>query len=71
MNEYQTDVIALLKRVFPFRGLEESDLVWIAEAGEVLSFSPGQDFYDQGQPAEYFHFILEGEVNLSFNTGKL
>ncbi len=71
MDEYQADVVALLKRVYPFRGLDESDLVWIAEAGEVFSFSPGQDFYDQGQPAEYFHFILEGEVNLSFNTGKM
>jgi len=71
VDDYQSRVVELLKRVYPFRILEEADLVWIAEAGEVLRFDPGQDFYDQGQPAEYFHLILEGDINLSFNTGKM
>ena len=71
MDDYQPDVVGLLKRVYPFRALEDSDLTWIAEAGEILQFAPGQDFYDQGQPAEYFYFILDGEVNLNYNTGKM
>jgi hypothetical protein len=71
VDEYQARVVELLERVYPFRMLEETDLFWIAEAGEVLRFDPGQDFYEQGQPAEYFHLILEGNVNLSYNTGKM
>jgi len=71
MDENQTEVLELLKRVYPFRNLEEVDLSWIAEAGEALHFDPGQDFYNQGESAEYFHFILEGEVNLNYHTGKL
>ena len=71
MDENQTEVIAILKRVYPFRMLEEVDLSWIAEAGEVLHFDPGQDFYNQGEPADYFYFILEGEVNLNYLIGKL
>ncbi len=68
-DEFRPQVIGLLKRVFPFRYLEDDDLAWIADAGEVIEFEPGEDLYEQGAPAEFFHIIMDGDVNLSYNTG--
>src|SRR5512137_1470106 len=70
MDDFRPQVIDLLKRVFPFRYLEDDDLGWIVDAGEVLEFEPGEDFYQQGVPAEFFYIIMDGDVNLSYDTGK-
>ncbi len=69
MDDYRPQAIDLLKRVFPFRYLEDDDLGWIVDAGEVLEFEPGEDFYQQGGPAEFLYLIMDGDVNLSYETG--
>ncbi len=70
MDDFRPQVIDLLKRVFPFRYLEDDDLGWIVDAGEVLEFEPGEDFYQQGGPAEFLYLIMDGDVNLSYDIGK-
>jgi hypothetical protein len=64
-------VIELLKRVYPFRLLDEEDQSLIADAGEVVRFDANLTLYEQGAPAEYFHIIMDGSVNISYNTGKM
>ncbi len=68
-DELRPKAIDLLKRVFPFRYLEEDDLGWIVDAGELMEFEPGEDFYQQGSPAEFFYLIMDGDVNLSYDIG--
>ncbi len=43
-DELRPQALDLLKRVFPFRYLEEDDLGWILDAGEIKEFEPGEDF---------------------------
>ena len=69
-EQLKPKVIELLKRVYPFRLLDEETLSEIADAGEVVRFDQGQTLYEQGATAEFFHIIMDGDINLSYNTGK-
>ncbi len=82
MEDSSAEVIDLLKRVFPFRQMAEGEdeeaetegeanLAWIAGLGMVVSFKEGETLYNQGDSAEYFHIILDGDVNLNYFTGKI
>jgi signal transduction histidine kinase len=63
----RTNVTALkdeLKSVFLFESLTDEQLEWLADHGSVESHEAGVVVYEQGEVAEFFYVLLEGEVQL-------
>ncbi len=61
------DVAALreeLRGTFLFESLSDEQLDWLVQHGTVESHVPGANVYKEGDPAESFYVLLEGEVQL-------
>ena len=55
---------ATLRKVPLFAKLKDDELRFL-EQGEELWLSPGEEFITEGQPAENFYVLLEGQVRLT------
>jgi signal transduction histidine kinase len=53
-----------LHRTFLFESLSDEQLDWLVEHGTVESFAAGVDVYTQGDAAENFYALLDGEIQL-------
>jgi signal transduction histidine kinase len=58
-----------LRRVPLFAGLSEEQLGWISAEGTEVRLAPGQKIASQGDPADGFYVILEGETEWTRNVG--
>jgi CRP-like cAMP-binding protein/1-acyl-sn-glycerol-3-phosphate acyltransferase len=50
-----------------FEGLEQADLAWLAEQGEVVAFEKGQTLFEQGAQAGAFFLLVTGRVALFYS----
>jgi signal transduction histidine kinase len=57
-----------LRTVFLFEKLSEDQLGWLCRKGKVEQIGPGLVF-GEGEPAEFFFVLLDGEVVLSRRVG--
>ncbi|NYI94241.1 signal transduction histidine kinase [Streptomonospora nanhaiensis] len=57
-----------LRRLFLFERLDDDQLRWLAEHGEVRSFAEGDHIVRQGDPADTFAVLMEGEVVMVTDT---
>lgn len=57
----------LVSQVRLFEGLPESQLESIAELGQVLSFSKGEQIFVEGHKADRLYVLLEGKVMIRVN----
>ena len=64
-----TKVAGALRRVPLFAGLAEEQLAWISGEGTEVRLAPGQKIASQGEPADGFYVILEGETEWTRNVG--
>ena len=55
---------ATLRKVPLFAELKDDELRCV-EQGEELWFSPGAEFITEGEPAENFYVLLEGQVRVA------
>lgn len=56
-----------LLRRYPFFGhLSDAHLKAIAMLADEVSYEPGQTIFEIGQPAEIFHFLTRGGVDLHY-----
>ena len=58
-----------LRRVEVLVGLADEDLEWLAGAGQVLEYEPGQMVFQAGDPSDAMFVILEGAMDLMFGVG--
>ena len=61
-------VVALLRKVPLFANLKEEDKVCIGET-EEWRLVPGETLIREGEPAEYFFVLLEGEISVRKQLG--
>jgi signal transduction histidine kinase len=53
-----------LRGTFLFEGLTDEQLDWLLEHGTVETHAAGATVYREGDPAENFYVLLEGEIQL-------
>jgi signal transduction histidine kinase len=53
-----------LRSCFLFESLTEEQLDWLVRHGTVEVHDPGMNVYRQGDPAESFYVLLDGEIQL-------
>jgi hypothetical protein len=61
----QPGIIAILKRIHLFQGVDDPRLEAASLLIEQAEFRAGQFIYQQGSPADYFYIIVEGRVQFS------
>ena len=52
-----------LRATFLTEGLTEEQLRQLVDAGDEVSFAPGDVVFEEGQPAEYLWILLEGRLD--------
>ncbi|NJO53294.1 MAG: cyclic nucleotide-binding domain-containing protein [Leptolyngbyaceae cyanobacterium RM2_2_4] len=57
-----TDIGEMLRQVSLFGHLPEQQLQWLAEQGTEVWLEPGEQIAAQGDPADGFYVILQGET---------
>lgn len=65
MHVDQTKVIAMLKRIHFFRGVDEARLQAAVKLLEPVELESGSVIFRQGDAPDYFYFILNGRVRTS------
>jgi signal transduction histidine kinase len=53
-----------LRSNFLFESLNEEQLDWLVDHGSVETHEAGEVVYSQGEPAEFFYVLLEGDIQL-------
>ncbi|MGB3633820.1 MAG: ATP-binding protein [Rubrobacteraceae bacterium] len=64
-----TKIVDCLSGVPLFASLDEEKLQWVSEQGEIVEFESGATIANQGDPADGFYMILEGETEWTQNVG--
>jgi signal transduction histidine kinase len=59
-----------LRGLFLFADLDDDQLAWVAEAGDVVSFPAGSDVSVEGEPAECFFVLLSGTLSMVRLVGR-
>ena len=53
-----------LRSVFLFESLTDEQLDWLVDHGTVETHDAGTVVYNQGEPADFFYVMLDGEIEL-------
>ncbi|MFC4942091.1 ATP-binding protein [Pseudonocardia sp. GCM10023141] len=54
-----------LRTLFLFADLDEQQLAWISEHGDVVEVPAGEDIVVEGEPAACFHVLVSGTIAMS------
>ena len=69
MPDGQDKIVEFLQSIYPFRSLEEEDLVFIAGLLEHRHIPGGQVLYLEGTEADTLYLVWQGRVRLSRRVG--
>jgi signal transduction histidine kinase len=58
-----------LRGLFLFADLDDAQLAWVAEHGDVVDFPAGTEVSTEGQPAQRFFVLLDGTMSLIRRVG--
>jgi signal transduction histidine kinase len=58
-----------LRELFLFEKLDDDQLAWLAERGEVAAYEAGAMVYRVGEPAERLFVLLEGTLSMLMRAG--
>jgi signal transduction histidine kinase len=58
-----------LRELFLFEKLDEDQLEWLAERGELADYQAGETIYRAGEPAERLFVLLEGTLSMLMRGG--
>src|SRR5215212_3631596 len=58
-----------LRELFLFEHLDEEQLAWVADNGDVVEFPAGADVFVEGEPAECFFVLLDGTLSMVRTIG--
>ena len=56
-----------LRSTFLFESLDDEQLDWLVEHGSVETYEPDSVVYRQGEPADCFYVLLDGDMRLTKN----
>lgn len=62
----RSTIIDLLKRIHLFRGVDEDGLGAAVDLMEQIEYPSGATIFDEGSPADYFYFIVDGGVQTTY-----
>ncbi len=54
-----------LRELFLFADLDDAQLAWVAEHGDVIEVATGENIVVEGEPAACFHVLLTGTIAMS------
>lgn len=57
--------VAYLQDLPVFKAIPGEHLQWLLTKGEIRELAPGEALFTKGQPSDYMHLILEGQINIS------
>ena len=71
MTEASTDRLSRdqLRELFLFAALDEDQLDWVSEHGDVVTYPTGTDMVVEGEPADCFYVLLDGVLVMCRNIG--
>jgi len=69
-GQKRSELLDLLGRSPLFRGAEEAELEAALTVAKHSQLERGEFFFHQGEPADYFYVIIEGQVRLSQLTAE-
>lgn len=55
--------LSSLSNASVFGALQENSILWLLQNGRIYSLKKGECLFDQGQPGNSFHVILDGQVS--------
>jgi signal transduction histidine kinase len=58
-----------LRELFLFEKLDDAQLAWLAERGEIAAYQAGEAIYRAGEPAERLFVLLEGTLSMLMRAG--
>jgi signal transduction histidine kinase len=58
-----------LRELFLFEALDDEQLTWVCEHGDVFEVAAGTRMYAEGEPAACFYVLLSGAIAMSRNIG--
>jgi signal transduction histidine kinase len=58
-----------LRELFLFEKLDDAQLAWLAERGEIATYQAGETIYRAGEPAERLFVLLEGTLSMLMRAG--
>ena len=64
MSQAPDEVKEELRASFLFESLTDEQLDWLTQHGTVETYGPGDNVYEQGDMADFFYVLLEGEIQL-------
>ncbi|WP_116201227.1 ATP-binding protein [Amycolatopsis circi] len=69
MPRTSAETVDALRRIELFAGLADEKLGWLAAAGKPVALADGEVLFEDGQRAEHFYVLLEGELLISKMVG--
>ncbi|MDP9372314.1 MAG: cyclic nucleotide-binding domain-containing protein, partial [Chloroflexota bacterium] len=63
------ELVGVLRRVPLLAGLPDEQLAWIADRGTEVRLGPGERIAREGDPADGFYVVLEGETEWTKRVG--
>ncbi|WP_250556293.1 ATP-binding protein [Pseudonocardia lacus] len=58
-----------LRGLFLFESLDDEQLAWVSEHGDVVAISAGEQILTEGEPARCFYVLLTGAIAMTRNIG--
>ena len=65
----RTEIIDLLKSIYPFRRLTDSELEQVVNSVTAVEYRSGQTINEQGEEAYTLYIVMEGKVHLTPRLG--
>ena len=59
-----------LRKLFLFEALPDERIEAICEVGEDVTFTDGEELFHEGQPADFWWILIEGNVQLVRRAGR-
>jgi len=63
-------VVDELRTTFLFEKLTDEQLAWVADHGEIVAYDAGAQVFAEGDPAEHFWMLLDGELRMTRRVGQ-
>ncbi|GEO05922.1 sensor histidine kinase [Adhaeribacter aerolatus] len=57
--------VAYLQELPVLKSIPTEHLEWLLKTSEIRELAPGQALFTKGQPTDYMHLVLEGQINIS------
>jgi signal transduction histidine kinase len=68
-EEQSKEILKVLRSFTPMADLTDEQLMWLVPRIQDVHFKRGDVFSKEGDPANQFYFLVEGDIEYRFDTG--